>query len=160
MKLPRLIFVFLILSGATIGGTASASEPTDAAAIRALQMQQADAWTRHDAIGYADTFTPDADFISVRGVWWHGRAEIASKLGPVFAGTFRHSKMTITDVQISMLNPMLALAHVRWNMTGLTTSSGGAAPPTQAIELQLLRKQRGKWLIASFQSTYTPSNNP
>jgi uncharacterized protein (TIGR02246 family) len=137
------------LDSARIGGRA---QPADVAAIRDLQMRQAAAWNRHDAMAYAKLFTDSGDVVNVVGWWWKGRAEIEQKLTAAFAFVFRESVMTITDVDVRFLTPTMAIAHVMWTMSGSRTPP--AIPePRQGIQLQILEKRAGTWLIASFQNT-------
>ena len=129
-----------------------AAQPSDETAIVQLQARQADAWNRHDAAAYARLFTPDGDVVNVLGWLWRGRAEIERKLAAAFAFVFKDSKLAITDVQVRALSPTVAVAHVRWTMTGARTPPG-MAEPREGIQLQVLTKQGNEWLIASFQNT-------
>ncbi|HSP63105.1 MAG TPA: SgcJ/EcaC family oxidoreductase [Pyrinomonadaceae bacterium] len=130
----------------------SASQRQDEAQIRELQARQAAAWNIHDATAYANLFTENGDVVNVVGWWWKGRREIESKLTAAFAFAFKASTLTIADVQVRFVKPDLALAHVRWTMTGARTPPG-VPEPREGIQLQILKKQRGKWLIESFQNT-------
>ena len=147
---PRTVLFALLI--ATAGPGTGATPPRDEAAIRQVQVQQAEAWNRHDATAYAALFTADGDVVNVVGWWWKGRSEIERKLTAAFAYVFRESTMTITDVQVRFLSSSTAIAHVRWTMTGAKTPPG-VPEPRQGIELQVLQKQKGKWLIVSFQNT-------
>lgn len=142
-----------------LGGHSVAQE-TEVSAIRELQERQAEAWNRHDAGAYADLFTEDGDVVNVLGWWWRGRAEIRSKLTDAFAFVFRDSRLTITDVHVRMLSPDLAIAHVRWMMDGAKAPPGAPAPPREGIQLQVLQKGTGRWLIASFQNTNSVPETP
>jgi uncharacterized protein (TIGR02246 family) len=125
----------------------------DLVAIRELQMQQAAAWNLHDAAAYANLFTDDGDVVNVLGWLWSGRSEIKSKLDDAFVFVFRESTLTITDVQTRFLSPAVAVAHVWWTMDGAKAPPGAPAPPRTGVQLQVLTKQSGRWLIASFQNT-------
>jgi uncharacterized protein (TIGR02246 family) len=138
---------------------AFASE-ADEAAIRALQARQAAAWNAHDAAAYANLFAPDGDVVNVLGWWWRGRAEIQSKLTDAFAWVFRDSKLTITDVHSRFPDRATAIVHVRWTMDGAKVPPGAPAPPREGIQLQVLRKANGQWLIASFQNTNSIPETP
>jgi len=142
----------LALVIAAAGPGTRATPPQDEAAIRQVQVRQAAAWNRHDATAYADLFTADGEVVNVVGWWWKGRTEIERKLTAAFAYVFQESTLTITDVQVRLLSPSTAIAHVRWTMTGAKTPPG-VPEPRQGIELQVLQKQKGKWLILSFQNT-------
>jgi uncharacterized protein (TIGR02246 family) len=132
--------------------SAVADTTTDNTAIRALATQQEQAWNRHDAKAYADLFTTDCDVVNVIGNWWNGRAEVEHKLTVAYATVFKSSALTFTDVQIRFLTPQLAVAHMRWTMTGAGLPAG-LAQPKQGIQTLVVRKQAGRWLIDAFQNT-------
>ena len=155
--LRKLLFV-ICTAIAALSSSASAQRSDDTQ-IRDLQTRQADAWNRHDATAYANLFTADGEVINVVGWWWKGRAQIESRLSDAFAYVFRNSTMTITDVQTRHLTPNLAIAHVSWTMTGSRTPPN-IPEPRQGIQIQVLKKVRGKWLIYSFQNTNSVPERP
>lgn len=132
----------------------------DEAAIRELETRQAAAWNAHDAVAYANLFSEDGDVVNVLGWWWRGRSEIQSKLSEAFAWVFRDSKLTITDVHTRFIDPSTAVVHVRWTLDGAKAPPGAPAPPREGIQLQILRKKGGRWLIASFQNTNSVPERP
>ena len=142
----------ILLAGVSAPRTHGAARDHDESEIRAVQARQADAWNRHDARAYADLFTEDGDVVNVVGWWWKGRAEIEAKLQAAFAQVFKESALTITDVQARFLTPEVAVAHVRWTMTGAKTPPG-MPEPREGIQTQVLSKVSGRWLIAAFQNT-------
>ena len=133
-------------------GAAAAAQVDDEAAIHAVQDRQADAWNRHDAAAYARLFSEDGDVVNVLGWWWRGRAQIESKLTNAFAFVFHDSRLTITETSMRFLSPTIAVAHVRWTMTGAKTPPNMPAP-TEGIQIQVLQKAAGHWLIQGFQNT-------
>src|SRR6516164_8020460 len=143
--LLAFLFALLRISFAT---TVSKDEEE----IRNLETQQQEAWNKHDAKAYAGLFTQNGDCVNVVGWWWKGRAEIEQKLTAAYAFVFRESVLTITNVDVRLLTPTVAIAHVRWTMTGARTPQG-YAKVQQGIQTQTLIKSDGKWLIAAFQNT-------
>ena len=131
---------------------ARADSEQDKGDIRNLQNEQAAAWNRHDPKAYAALFKEDGDCVNVVGWWWKGRAEIEKKLTDAYLYVFKESALTIKDVDVKFLTPDLAVAHVRWTMTGARTPKG-IPEPQQGIQTQVLQKQSGKWQIATFQNT-------
>src|SRR5438067_70066 len=95
-------------------------------AIRGVEAVQAAALNRHDSHAYALLFAPDADVVNVLGRWWKSRAELEAKLGHAFAGVFRQSSLKIESVDVRFLKRDLAIAHVRWSMTGALSPDGWA----------------------------------
>jgi uncharacterized protein (TIGR02246 family) len=155
--LANISVLILIAALPQIASCASSEEET--AAIRQVEMQQQEAWNRHDAKAYANLFSEDGDCVNVVGWWWKGRAEIEKKLTAAYAFVFRESVLTITDVDVRFPAPEMAIAHVRWTMTGARTPE--AFPkPQQGIQTQLLQKQKGKWLIVAFQNTNALPETP
>jgi uncharacterized protein (TIGR02246 family) len=145
-----LALVAVIISLARIAGAAESGN--DEAGIRALEVQQQEAWNRHDAKAYAALFTEDGDCVNVVGWWWKGRAEIEKKLTDAYVYVFSESVLKIGEVTVRFLDSNTAVVHVRWTMTGARTPQG-IPTPQQGIQTQLVQKQAGKWLIAAFQNT-------
>ncbi len=148
-----------LMLGILLTAHALASD-ADESAIRAVEARQAAAWNAHDAAAYAELFAQDGDIVNVLGWWWRGRAEIQSKLSDAFAWVFRDSKLTITDVHSRFLDRATAIVHVRWTMDGAKVPPGAPAPPREGIQLQILRKANGQWLISSFQNTNSIPETP
>lgn len=142
------------------GAAPAFAESAEIAAIRDLQARQAEAWNRHDAAAYADLFTEDGDVVNVMGWWWRGRAEIRQKLSEAFAFVFKESRLEVTEVHATLLEPTVAVAHVRWTMEGGKAPPGAPQPPRQGIQLQVLRKTEGRWRIVSFQNTNSLPETP
>jgi uncharacterized protein (TIGR02246 family) len=150
--------ILISLTAATEAPRGMAQGPGDAE-IRQVQVRQAEAWNRHDAAAYARLFSEDGDVVNVVGWWWQGRPEIERKLTAAFAYVFRESNLTIAEVQVRFLTPEIAIAHVRWTMVGARTPPG-MPEPRQGIQTQVLKKQAGTWLIASFQNTNSVPERP
>lgn len=121
--------------------------------------QQQEAWNKHDAKAYASLFTENGDCVNVVGWWWKGRAEIERKLTAAYTFVFRDSVLTMTNVDVRLLTSTVAIAHVRWTMTGARTPQG-YAKVQQGIETLTLIKSGGKWLIAAFQNTTAIPETP
>jgi uncharacterized protein (TIGR02246 family) len=149
----------LPLAFAALSGIAAAATSDDESAIRQVQTLQADAWNRHDSKAYAALFTEDGDCVNVVGWWWKGRGQIESRLTAAFAFVFRESQLTVTDTAVRFLSPTIAVAHVSWTMTGAKVPPG-MPEPRQGIEIQVLQKKSGHWLIESFQNTNAIPERP
>src|SRR6188768_1924801 len=155
----QLLAVLAVASCMSVPAARADTRAADEAAIRDLQARQAEAWNRHDAKAYAALFAPDGDVVNVVGWWWKGPAEIERKLTAAYAFVFKDSALTMTSVDVRFLTPEIAIAHVLWTMTGARTPPG-APVPKQGIQVQVLRKHEGKWLIATFQNTNSVPEAP
>src|SRR5262245_12533070 len=111
MNYKSVIIPFLFLT-AFIPNALSDSSEAETKAVRNVQVQQQDAWNRHDAKAYASLFAEDGDCVNVVGWWWKGRAEIEKKLTAAYAFVFRESVLTISDVEVRFPAPDVAVAHV------------------------------------------------
>jgi len=132
---------------------ATPASGSDEGAIRELQARQEPAWNAHDAHAYAQLFTVNADIVNVLGWWWKSRAELEQKLGAGFASVFAHSQLHIDAVDVRFLTPKVAIAHVRWSMTGADSPDGsGKNIPTKGIQTQTLYETAEGWRIAAFQN--------
>ena len=137
----------------------AADQSADETAIRALEVRQPEAWNKHDAKAYASLFTENGDCVNVVGWWWKGRTEIEQKLTDAYVYVFKESTLTVTNVDIRFLSSDVAVAHVRWTMTGARTPAG-IPVPQQGIQTHVLQKQNGQWLIAAFQNTNSVPEMP
>ena len=146
--------VLLTMAASAHASAADVASPSAEASIRSLEQAQAAAWNAHDIAGYSALFSEKSDVVNVLGWWWKSRAELNAKLGAAHRSVFRDSQMTIQDVQIRFISPAVAIAHVRWTMTGARSPTGVAGLAPQAgIQTQVLEKVRGRWLITEFQNT-------
>ena len=142
-----------VLIMAFISGTAGADKKGDEAAIRdVVQTRQQKAWNLHDAKAYAALFAEDGDVVNVVGWWWKGRKEIESKLTNAFAFVFRESTLTIAEVNVRFLTSEIAVAHMRWTMSGAKTPPT-MPEPREGIQTIVLQKVGGNWMIEAFQNT-------
>ncbi len=148
--LPSLLLLILLI--ALPKAAFSGPHDQDETAIHNLETQQQEAWNRHDAKAYANLFTEDGDVVNVVGWRWKGRAEIEKKLTDAYVFVFRESVLTVKEVDVKFVAAEIAVAHVRWTMVGARTPKG-IPEPQQGIQIQVLQKQAGKWLIAAFQNT-------
>src|SRR4051812_12278507 len=147
-----LSFLFIGLTVVSAQIADAAGGANDEAGVKALETQQQEAWNRHDAKAYAALFTEDGDCVNVVGWWWKGRAEIEKKLTDAYVYVFNQSVLKIGEVTSRLLQPDLAVVHVRWTMSGARTPQG-IPTPQQGIQTQVVQKNAGKWLIATFQNT-------
>ena len=160
MKTQRVgSVVMLAAAGIVFSPVSPATGSDDAAAVRAVAMRQADAWTKHDATAYSALFTPDCDVVNIVGWWWKSRAEMQAKLTRAFSSVFRDSTLTFTDVHVKFIRPDIAVAHASWKMTGMHMPPG-IPPPDHGIQTLVLTRHDGTWQIAEFQNTLSKPERP
>jgi uncharacterized protein (TIGR02246 family) len=138
----------------------AADRSSDESEIRKVEAGLQEAWNRHDARTFASLFTEDADCVNVLGWWWKGRREIEQKVADAHAFIFRDSVLTTNEIDVRFVTSQIALVHVRWSMIGQKADDGTPGPPRSGIETDVLQKQRGKWLVASFHNTNSVPERP
>ena len=149
------------LVGLNVASAPMASGLSDEAKIRTLERQQAVAWNSHNINAYAALFLPDAHVVNVLGWHWRSRTELQQKLGRAFGSVFARSQLEIGDVDIEFPKPDIAVAHVRWTMTGALDPTGAeGSAPEQGIQTQVLVRAGSSWRIAHFQNTNSVPERP
>jgi uncharacterized protein (TIGR02246 family) len=148
----RLFVLFAVFLCASLSHADQKQDEADVRAVVASRQQ--DAWNKHDAKAYANLFTNDGQVVNVLGWHWKGKAEIEQKLNAAFAYVFRESTLNITDVDVRFPADNVAFAYARWTMNGAKSPTGNPAQiPRQGIQLLVLEKKTGMWLITAFQNT-------
>jgi uncharacterized protein (TIGR02246 family) len=124
-----------------------AQTPKDEPAIRHLVAEFVDAWNRHDAHAFSETFAEDADFTNVRGDSAHGRKAVEDFHAPTFATRFKSTHQTADDVKIRFLTPDIASVDIRWEMTGATDAEGTPIPIRKGLLNWVVTRHGERWLI-------------
>ncbi len=113
-----------------------------------------DGWNSHDMAMYAAPFAEDADFVNVLGIHWHGRANIEARHVELHRKIFRNSSLKMLSCNLRPIAPGVALAHVKWEMTGHETPpSAPFTPYRQGLITAVFVEQDGRWSIASSHNT-------
>lgn len=123
---------------------------TDELAIRALVAEVEAGWNAGDGERFAAPFAEDADYVVVDGRYIKGRQIIAEGHSHIFATIYRGSHNAANVLNIRLLRPDVALAHVEWQ---LRFSSDGAAKHNTAVTTLVLTRSDEAWSIAAFQNT-------
>lgn len=159
----RLLAAAALLS--TLVATSSLAAPTDEADVRSVIAGFATAWNRHDMENFGKLFASDADFVNVAGILMKGRQEIQSHHAwahgtipestrvpgtlPKNYGIFKNSTMKFETADVRFLRDDVALAHVRWQLSG----DSRITAPRHGVFLFVLTRRKQVWQIASAQNT-------
>jgi uncharacterized protein (TIGR02246 family) len=159
--LGTAVLLFAIIPGDGIVHAASSDEE----AVRKVVNGFAEAWNRHDMNAFGALFTPDADFVAVRGTHWKGRESIqlnhafthgtipADSAGVTLPqsayGIFKASNLTFKQIDVRFLRKDVAVAHVQTELQGDAHAKG----PRHTLLVMILSKENGRWLIAVAQNT-------
>lgn len=130
-----------------------ATTRADIEAARALMRDFEQAWHVRDFERWGELFTPDADFITWRGVWWKTRAEnVAGHRAAPAAVAAQMPNYRLRLEELDCLSGEVALAHASWRWAGF--AEAGQAPEDRRglLTLVLVREARG-WRIRALHNT-------
>jgi uncharacterized protein (TIGR02246 family) len=110
-------------------------------------------WNRHDKEALAGLFTGDAQFINVVGLGWRGRDEIRGVHESTHRTLFRHSRLTVADIDVRFPAADIAIARCRQVLVGHVSPEGGELPERHGILACVVRRDRQQWRIIESQNT-------
>ncbi len=110
-----------------------------------------DTWNRHDVEAMGELFAADADFVNVLGMHFKGKQEIAAVHAELHKERFARTHIRNLQSEITYLSPDIALAHVRWKMTGdLAVAGEGIRRGTMT---HVLVRKGERWFFRATQNT-------
>jgi uncharacterized protein (TIGR02246 family) len=126
------------------------ADPGDANAVRSLLDRMRDAWSRGDALAYADCFSQDSDYVTYNGIHLRGRKENAELHDALFRGVLKGTRLSATIESLTFLSSDVALIQT----VGSGAKRGQAGSRRRkSIQTLIVVKQDGQWRIRSFQNT-------
>ena len=108
------------------------------------------AWNAADADGFAAEFTPDADFVNVRGDYASGRGAIETAHAHIWSTIYAGSTLRYSVSRCRQLAPGVLVAHVDAH---LHVPAGPLAGEIHAIPSLVLVQAGDRWQIAAFHNT-------
>ena len=143
----RTLSVCVLLAAATL--SLPAQRGGEDQTIRKFFADSDIAWNKHDArqLTNPGNATADADFINVYGGWAKGIENFVAVMSKLQAGPF-HDDFRRTNVEkIRFVRPDVAVV--------ITTivDRHGSGPPAETRGTFVLSKEKGVWLLNSFQNT-------
>jgi uncharacterized protein (TIGR02246 family) len=120
------------------------------AAVEAVMQRLERAWNSADGTAFGEAFTPDADFVAIRGDLHAGRDAIVAGhqqiLGTIYAG----STIRYQVLQARQLDDRVILAHVR---AALSVPSGPLAGEQASTITAVLLESGDRREITAFHNT-------
>lgn len=115
----------------------------DEEAIKQVVIESIETFNRHEPPS-PDSFTPDADFVNVYGMWRRGPAEIQSRQDERMKTILKDAKITRIELRIRFIKPDVALVHRLQEMTGMRDDNDQIMPPHQEMGMRVLVKEQGQ----------------
>ena len=154
--LKRLAFCLAVIGMCVSMLTAQSSETVknkaDETEIKKIVDGFAAAWNAHDMVKFSELFTPDADWVNIRGARWKGVEEIKNNHVAIHKMFYSKSRIEFVDLSIRMITPDVAVVHVKEIVTGSDVPKAAGIAPESQMSL-IMAKRGGKWLIANGQNT-------
>jgi len=125
----------------------------DEAAIKTIIAATTEMFNRRNAKGFAQFYTADADFVTVRGEVMKGTHAIEAGLDRIFRTRAGSAKLREIDASIRFLGPDVALAHVTNELSGLVGAAGERLSAHQERSIRVFVRTDGAWKVTAFQNT-------
>jgi uncharacterized protein (TIGR02246 family) len=123
----------------------------DAAQVIATEWRAA--WNSHDMARMAALLTEDVDFVNVLGSHWKGKQEVERVHAGMHKTQFHESVWENGALQVQVLKPDVALAHMLWLIRGDCDPDGTPRLPRSGRFSWLLVEEAGAWRIRAAHNT-------
>lgn len=134
----------------TQGTPGGAGQGDAEASIATLYRQLLESWNQRDASAFAALFDEDGASIGFDGSPMHGRAEIATTLGQIFADHITAAYVSKVRA-IRLLAPDVALLRAVVGM--VPPGQSDINPAVNALQRVVVVRRAGEWRIALLQNT-------
>jgi uncharacterized protein (TIGR02246 family) len=118
-------------------------DSADERALRELHREFLAAYNQGDVKAVAASYTPDGDFVGIRGDAYHGRAAIEARMANYFART-KGAKLKSPFGSLRFITPDVAIADRSEELTPTVEGEPGTLHATVVYV-----RRHGKWLQAS-----------
>ncbi len=116
-------------------------------------MEMTEGFNKHDVKAATKMYTPDADFVTVRGEAYKGAADIERGLAAIFATRAKDATLKTLDVTVRLVRRGVAIAHVTNEFNGFVDPDGQKVPTHRELSLRVLVKDKGTWRVTAFHNT-------
>lgn len=154
MRQLLLVGMVVLVAATGIVTASAAAEPAghgDQAAFDRVRDAQIAAWAKGDGVAFAATFTADADLVTFNGDYLKTREGIAKGMQYYFDHFTKGSRIKPLSEHVRYLEPDAAII-VRQTCL-LSPGESECRDGSLSVNTNVLVKQRGHWLQASFQNT-------
>ena len=133
-------------------GTARLSA-ADESAVRALVLEFAKTWNRHDMKAMHELNTADVEWINVTANHWRGNATVFKGHDIIHRTIVAKVDMSVDQTLVRAVAPNVAIAVATMKF-GPTMNPQGQVPPAQRTRGSFTMVKEGEgWKIAHFQNT-------
>jgi uncharacterized protein (TIGR02246 family) len=119
-------------------------------------------WRNADAAQLASLWAQEGDMVHPDGVTERGREVIRANRAALFIRQeYRGSRHPVTIGSVRCVSGDVAVADGKWEMGGVTDTSGNALPTFEGLLTLVARRvAEGGWLVEAYRYTQKPSAAP
>jgi uncharacterized protein (TIGR02246 family) len=125
----------------------------DHAGIDALVASWAHAWNRHDMRAAAELVDVEVDFVTVAGLWLHGRDEFLRHHDRIHRRHMQETTWTTNESTVRALRDDVVLAHLEWTITGECDADGTRRAPRSGVFTWVVAWTAPAWRIVAAHNT-------
>lgn len=111
-----------------------------------------DAWNHNQGHGFADFYAEDSDFVNIFGMVFCGKEEIEARHVAILETFLKNSIFEVINVRVREVNSDVAIAHVNWKVSNLSTPEKDIKE-MNGVFTHVFLKTDGKWKITASQNT-------
>ncbi|MES2344887.1 MAG: SgcJ/EcaC family oxidoreductase [Chlamydiota bacterium] len=137
---------FSLFSILALTSSLSALDTTDRDAIHNIVEHVTHSWNAHQGRGFADHYTPDADFVNIFGMAFLGKKEIEERHIEILKTFLKGSIFEVTGLKLREAKPDVVIAQVHWKVTNIKN-------PMKGVFTHTFVKNQDGWEITSSQNT-------
>lgn len=126
----------------------------DLTAIRNIIQNEANAWNKGDAAGYARDFSAAGTFTNIRGEYFTGYAAFLKQHEVIFQGIFNHTTAQLDIESLQFVNRDVAIVEALTTVAGIVEPRPGMTLDAQGRLrtrlLQVLVRQNREWKVVAY----------
>jgi uncharacterized protein (TIGR02246 family) len=133
-----------------------AQTSSDTAAIHQVLKDEAEGWSKGDAVTYSRHFADEGTFTNIMGMFFTGHETFLKRHDEIFKGMFSNTNFHQSIVSFRFVRPDVAVVETLTTVTGFSRS---ALPPFIHVDdqnrlktrlLQVLHKTGEEWKIVVY----------
>jgi uncharacterized protein (TIGR02246 family) len=137
-----------LLRATVIVGRGRTQQTDDERAIRDRLVGFSPIWEKADINAFERLLTEDAEWVTRTGTYLKGRPDVVAHHARMLTDTFKGSRVVWTPLNVRLLRPDVAVAHVAAQLT----VPDGTQRPSGMVTVVLVKRDI-KWLITAVQNT-------